>query len=127
MFVVTVPAWGLVIRMGFHRSSPSRYTLLNARAYSPDSPLPATRSVGLNQLKWLTPGMSRIILRTELVITAYEESVPVQEATLSASLQMKSVGTFTVAPSGPHAARPTEVFIVGSASEAKVVPPPPME
>ena len=52
---------------------------------------------------------------------------PLHPATVSESLQMKRVGVWTVVPSGPQAARPTDVFSVVSASEAKVVPPPPIE
>src|SRR5438477_56278 len=113
--IVTVPEAGFVIRIGFHRVSPSKNTFWKARAYAPDSPMPA--SVGLNQLKWLAPGMSKIILAVGPGMAMYEEFVPVQDATVSASLQMKSVGVFTVAPSGPHAARPTDVFSVVSFSE----------
>src|ERR1043165_6648879 len=71
--------------------------------------------------------MWRIIFGTVFGIAAYDECDPVQEDTVSASLQMKSVGVCTIGPSGPHAARAMEVLIVGSASDANVVPPPPME
>src|SRR5690242_5558809 len=71
--------------------------------------------------------MSMTIFGTVSGIIAYEEFDPTQAETVSSWLQMNSVGVLTVVPSEPHAARATEVFSVGSASDARVVPPPPHE